>query len=318
MPSKVLIAGAGQLGSRYLQGLAGVSQPLIIYVQDISPVSLQRATSRWLEVVKEGSLHKVIFSDNFAGLPQAMDIAIVATAADVRPRVVESIARAAAVQYWIVEKVLAQSVQAVAEIEAAIGNARGAWVNTPRRVIEWHQQIKSELCAATAIQLVVSGGMWGLACNAVHFLDFVQWCTGETLEQIDTSELETAWFEGKRVGFWEVLGTLTATFSGGSVAKLCAGKSKEAYRIQIHESQCSWTIEESIGRAVRSDGREIPGRLSLQSQMTAGLVESLLDTGRCGLPTLAESAELHRVFLEGMLAHWNEHMDQRAAEVPIT
>ena len=43
----ILIAGAGQLGSRYLQGLANCQNTLDIYVQDISKQSLQIAKQRW-------------------------------------------------------------------------------------------------------------------------------------------------------------------------------------------------------------------------------------------------------------------------------
>lgn len=290
----------------------------MIYVQDISAKSLQRAESRWLEVAWEGSLHEVAFCEDFAALPQKIDIAIVATAADVRPTVVQGIARATAVQYWILEKVLAQGEQAIAGMEAEVSNAKGAWVNTPRRVIDWYQQIKSRLYATTPIELVVTGGTWGLACNAVHFLDLIQWWTGERLKQIDTSELQPQWFESKRPGYWEVLGTLVAQLSGGSVARLSVSEGAEPIKLQIRESRYEWTIEESAGKAVRSDGLEVPGRLSLQSQMTAGLVESLLDTGNCGLPTFAESAEFHRIFLRGLLEHWNRWMNHRVSAVPIT
>ena len=49
MSATILIAGAGQLGSRYLQGLANCQNTLDIYVQDISKQSLQIAKQRWEE-----------------------------------------------------------------------------------------------------------------------------------------------------------------------------------------------------------------------------------------------------------------------------
>ena len=42
MSNNLLIAGAGQLGSRYLQGLALFDKPLNIWVYDISEASLER------------------------------------------------------------------------------------------------------------------------------------------------------------------------------------------------------------------------------------------------------------------------------------
>ena len=50
MSATILIAGAGQLGSRYLQGLANCRNTLDIYVQDISKHSLQIVKQRWEQV----------------------------------------------------------------------------------------------------------------------------------------------------------------------------------------------------------------------------------------------------------------------------
>ena len=50
MSAAILIAGAGQLGSRYLQGMANCRNTLDIYVQDISEQSLQIAKQCWEQV----------------------------------------------------------------------------------------------------------------------------------------------------------------------------------------------------------------------------------------------------------------------------
>ena len=318
MPSDVLIAGAGQLGSRYLQGLARVARPLSVYVQDVSAESLSRAEARWRDVVGEDARHRVVFTETFSDLPEATDIAIVATTADVRPSVVEHVSRKTDVRFWVLEKVLAQSQKGLSKLGAAVRGSDGTWVNTPRRMIEWHKQIKSELNGSSPIELTVTGGMWGLACNTVHFLDLLQWWTGEELLQIDTTGLDPKWIESKRAGNWEVLGSLDASFAGGSVAKVEAVDNTLPTRLGIRAESCSWTIDESSGTATRVDGREILGRLSLQSELTSHLVESLLQTGRCELPTLDEATAVHQVFLESMLAHWRTHMDPEAVSVPIT
>lgn len=318
MSSKVLITGAGQLGSRYLQGLARVSRPLTIYVQDVSLDSLQRAEARWREVIHNETPHQVLFIETYADLPTSIDIVIVATVANVRSQVVLNIARSTEVQYWVLEKVLAQNEQAITEMQAVVKNAKGAWVNKPMRIMEWHQAIKSQIDLAGALKFSVRGGAWGLACNAVHYLDLLSWWAGEELQRIDTKGLEQKWIASKRLGFWEVNGTLSASYSRGTVATLLVDETSQPLIIRIEEDNLSWVIHEADGIAVRSDGLEILGRFSFQSELTAGLVESLLDAGKCGLPTFAESAELHRVFLSGMLAHWNRHMRRQDVSLPIT
>ena len=52
MSATILITGAGQLGSRYLQGLTNCKETLDIYVNDISERSLQIAKQRWEQVDK--------------------------------------------------------------------------------------------------------------------------------------------------------------------------------------------------------------------------------------------------------------------------
>ena len=62
MSAAILIAGTGQLGSRYLQGMANCRNTLDIYVQDISEQSLQIAKQRWEQVVK------TVYQDNDSGM----------------------------------------------------------------------------------------------------------------------------------------------------------------------------------------------------------------------------------------------------------
>ena len=50
MSATILIAGAGQLGSRYLHGMANCRNILDIYVHDIYKQSLQIAKQRWEQV----------------------------------------------------------------------------------------------------------------------------------------------------------------------------------------------------------------------------------------------------------------------------
>lgn len=316
--ASILIAGAGQLGSRYLQGLAKCRPPLAVWVQDIHEASLVRAKQRWEEVLGSETRHAVSFHASFESLPRQFDIAIVSTNADVRPRVVGKIANHSAVRFWILEKVLAQSESGLDEIQVHVGGGSGAWVNTLRRMLPWHQQIKSRLGLEHPLILNVDGGKWGLACNAVHFLDLLAWWTGETLQEVNTDRLSEHWFEGKRPGNWEVLGTLDARFSGGSRALLCAGEGEARYSMTVNDRDRSWRVDEEEGIARRSDGIEIPGRIPYQSEISADLVETILESGRCDLPTLVESAAIHRVFIHGMQEHWKRMVDPAATSVPIT
>jgi len=314
----VLVSGAGQLGSRYLQGLAKCRLPLRIFVQDSSPDSLERAALRWNEVAGPQQIHELSFHSSIEELPRQLDLAIVATTADSRPQVVGEIAAHAGVRFWVLEKVLAQSEAGLDQIVSCIGDGSRAWVNTPRRMMLWHRQIKAGLGLDHPMTLRVQGGAWGLACNAVHFLDLLAWWTGETLQTVNTERLAVHWFESKRRGSWEVAGTLEAKFSGGSCALLSAAEIVEPAFLEATDGRRTWLIREGDGLASRSDGLEIPGRVAFQSEMSAPLAESILEGRGCDLPTLDESVALHRVFIGSMLEHWRRAADSGATAVPIT
>ena len=315
--ANILISGAGQLGSRHLQGLAKCHLPLRIYVQDIYEESLSRAEQRWNEVLGPETHHDVSFHTSFESLPRQLDIAIVATTAEVRPKMVGEIANLVTVRFWVLEKVLAQNESGLDEIVSHTRNSMGAWVNTPRRMMPWHQQIKTQLNLNHPMTLKVEGA-WELACNAIHLLDLFAWWTGEKLQMVNTDHLAPHWFESKRQGSWEISGILEARFSRGSRALLSAEEGIAPLSMEVSDGQLSWLIKETEYLATRSDGMKIPGRVVYQSEMSGTLVASILEGGYCDLPTLEESVALHRVFIRSMLEHWKQVGNHAATSVPIT
>ena len=142
MPAIILISGAGQLGSRYLQGMVNCNSPLRIYVHDCHENSLSLAKQRWDEAANLNNIHKVSYHTSLQGLPRLIDIAIVSTTADVRATVVENISKKIDVNYWVLEKVLAQNEYDLDKLISNINIKSTAWVNTPRRMMSWHKKIK--------------------------------------------------------------------------------------------------------------------------------------------------------------------------------
>jgi len=314
----VLLLGAGQLGSRYLQGLASIDRQLIITVVDPSTASLDVARQR-LGQVSPASSHEVQFTTSLDEVPKQLDLALVVTPAHCRPDVVAAIKARYEVNAWILEKVLAQSSQQVEQIENALDVQSQVWVNTPRRLMPWHQAIKEQLLASgpTALRVRMAGGHWGLGCNAIHFIDLVSWWTAASVVGVDGRGLGN-WHPSKRSGFQEVFGTLVVNFRDGSSLELSCNQSDAPPRIEVETPEGIWQIEEVAGKAVGPSGQEIAGQLSFQSALTAPLVEQILTAGRCELPRLADSAAQHRPFLDALLQHWNHSQSCQDQAVPIT
>ena len=73
MGYKVLIAGAGQIGSRYLQGMVKFSEPLTIWVYDISPSALAKIKIVWDEACVH-ERHQLVPIKNLRELPETIDL----------------------------------------------------------------------------------------------------------------------------------------------------------------------------------------------------------------------------------------------------
>jgi hypothetical protein len=315
MSRKILIAGAGQLGSRYLQGLAPYSQPLEIWVYDISVDSLERAAQRWKDC--GDNIHQVQFILSLEGIPREIDIAIVPSTSDVRSSLVAKISSLSIVRYWILEKVLAQSISEIEDIILDTSKSEGAWVNTPMYLWSLYSNLRVSHIKPNPIKAKITGVL-GLICNAIHYIDLIaRWNKSEVIS-VNTSGLHPNWLPAKRKGFFETRGTMTVYFSDGSILSMEGHEQSDNYMVEIEAGDGLWHVYESEGRAKCMDGRLIEGDVLYQSQQTSMMLEDLFEKGSCSLPTLDESAQQHKIFIDAMISHWNEHMVMKTDRLPIT
>jgi hypothetical protein len=316
--SSFLLIGAGQLGSRYLQGLVALEDRFSITVVDPSEVSLAVAKER-LALVHPASAHSVRFSTSLDDVPQQLELALVVTPAHCRARVVSELATRHQVKAWILEKVLAQSCEQLDQIEQALVGNRQVWVNTPRRLMAWHKAIRTQLLTdgPAPLQVRISGGSWGLACNAIHFIDLVAWWSEALVQAVNATGLGD-WVLSKRVGFQEISGSLQVIYTDGSQLSLCCHAGSEPLQISVESPEGEWLIEESAGRVMGPGGQQLQGELEFQSVLMAPLVMQILEKEHCDLPSLEESISQHRPFLASLLKHWNERQGCQSSTVPIT
>ena len=316
---EVLLVGAGQLGSRYLQGLIASKFGLRITVVDVSQKALEIAKSRWIAAGGEESQHQVRWLDSLPQNMHRVDVALIVTPSIGRANLVKRIANSSEVRYWILEKVLAVSSRELKIIQSALVSSDGAWVNTPRRMMAWHRSLRDVFASSCPLEISYSAGLWGLACNSIHFIDLVAWWSGESLESVDIDGLDHLWYKSKREGYAEVTGGIVCTFTGGTKLYLNSKQGANPQPIQVKLSDgIIWQIDETAGTAISSNGGQIDGCIELQSQLTARLIDTILTLGKSLLPTFDESSAMHAIFLDAMLAHWNLSQHCNDDLVPIT
>ena len=56
--------------------------------------------------------------------------------------------------------------------------------------MDWYKKLKNKFYDLTPLKVEMRGGLWGLACNSIHFIDLISWWTGENVISIDSKKLD--------------------------------------------------------------------------------------------------------------------------------
>ena len=317
MNKRILIIGAGQLGSRYLQGIMNYQVSLDIYVYDILETSLKNAKERHLEVYNP--IHNVIFANSFSNFPTNFDLCIVSTTARDRVELIKIFSEKFVINYWILEKVLAQNNDQLDQIERILESSN-AWVNTPYRIMKWYKEIKKHINPTSIFQCEVIGGKsFGLMCNAIHFIDLIDWFFNRDIDFVNSSTLDNSWHCSKRNGFWDIYGALEINYVDRSslIFKIDSINELDVI-IKIKINSDLIEIHKSKGFVLINDKKCLFGGDEMQSEMTAGVIQEIFTKKSSSLTSLSRSVYLHKFLLNEMLIHWNNANKKIYLSLPIT
>lgn len=323
---KVLIVGAGQLGSRHLQSLSDLPKSSVISVVDPSLESLHLARERYDEVIKFESTEDVEYCTAYSELKNTdFDVCVVATGASNRFEIIKSVMQSCSVRHFILEKVLFQSSELVDQASSFFDSSTSSfWVNCPRRVFPVYKNIISLLAGQRNIHMNVSGIDWGLACNSIHFIDLWSAISRELNHQVKLNVPSGACVEGKRPGYKEFYGEVSGFSADSSFSLKCLPEgvvggallvqvTTDEYEIEVNETTRICTITKD-GSLIRSDEIVMP----YQSELTSGLIMNLIESGSCTLTPYHESAVLHKPMLLSFLKFFNQSLSTDITECPIT
>lgn len=321
---KLLIVGAGQLGSRHLQGLVKLPGGNKIYIIDPSEDALGNAHIRANEIQHS---HDIYFFQNWSELPNSFDLAIVATNSIIRERITRQLLESFHVTFLILEKVLFPNLTAYHQIaELLEKNQTPCWVNHPRRMFEHYQQAKQNLLPNVPTTFQAVGGNWGLGCNGLHLLDIFSYLDGSKLLSINTDFLDDVIHTSKREGYIEFTGTIFGEFSSGSTFQITSWVGTPSpITVTIFQSNTRYVIQESGTPQVirlchdsnyKSEIQEFTALY--QSTLTTNLAAQLFETMKCDLPRFDESRLIHEKFIAALLSKYNQLTNRENTICPIT
>ena len=319
----ILILGAGQLGSRHLQALSYLSIESKIFVCDISNESLFITKSRFLEMPSNPNIVSVEYLNSIVSISSEIDLAIIATSADIRFEITSKLLRHITVKNIVFEKILFQKLRHYDEMQNILTNKNvKAWVNCPRRMYPYYKEIKNQINKKN-VAISIIGGHWGLGCNAIHYIDLFSFLTANADIQCFSNLLNKDYMPSKRKNFIEITGCLSVKNSDESIMNLVSLHNSNVpdlvtiisdnVRFDIYESKVE-VIKTSFDSSVSKENYEV----LYQSKLSNIFAEEILLKGTCDLTDFETSSILHKEFIQCVLDHINEYSDIKTDICNIT
>ena len=320
---QIAVIGAGQLGSRHLQGLVRLGLPCEIHVVDPSVTSLDMARQRAGEV-SAGAVHSLHFHNQIEALPPLLEHAVIATAADVRLSVLRALLQGRTVHNILLEKVLFQRQSDYAEAAELLQQAGNrAWVNCPRRVFPIYEMLRTFFRDDPLLHVDVRGGNWGLGCNSIHFIDIIANFTGGSVHSISTALLDEDLIDSKRAGFKEFTGTLLGRCGNTSFSFTAQRNSQAPLLLTLRGGSRSCIIDENAGRAFLCDPldsgwRTVEFRVPMLSELATAVTQRILQHASSALTPYALSVSYHLPLIQALGNHAKGHIIGANDICPIT
>ena len=322
---KIAIIGCGQIGSRHLQGLLKIDFPILIDVVDSSEESIKLAKYRAAEIDSIFNSDNVRYFSSITEVEDDIDLCIIATSAKIRLKVLKQLLTLKKVKYLVLEKVLFQSIDEYVIAQKLLDFYKvKCWVNFPMPMYEVYKNIKSKIGHNEVITYRVVGGEWGIACNAIHFIDHMAFLSNQKNFLYDHSGI-TSIIESKRKGFVEFVGTLIGRLPNGSEIFLHSrGGSNAPYKIEILTDKYSWIIDEVSGNMVESSKTENWQehvniyKIPFQSELSNKFAAQILLEGNCDLKSYFDSKILHQGLIRSFLDLYNSKKNLNVKSCPIT
>ena len=277
---RICIVGVGNIGMRYVQGITGKYPDAVLFLVD-NPVRLKEIEKLQLGHVK-----------TFTALEEVnkpVDIFVVATSCEPRLAIYKQCLDLDP-QYIILEKYLFKSRE---EFEECLSLTR-----VPTFVNQWMYGSKTFDCLfereARSVELTGSG--WGLACNAVHWIDVFKRHMNITHLQVGSDTTVTEVFPSKRDGYEEIFGELV--FVDRDSDKTIRLTDRQDVKI-VNKQKIKVDGKDYIFDYSKiMEDEKVLSHFPYFSSQIGGIVGEIMGKGSCCLPLLEESISQHLLIEE--------------------
>ncbi len=292
----VLLVGAGQLGSRHLQGLRSLPNLSNILVVEPFEQSRNLAMQRFTEVGFPKQVELDFF--DFEDVGMGADAAIISTTSAGRIGVLEKCLELGVLNV-LCEKVLFQSEN---QLKSAIALQKkfnaNIHVNHIYRRIEAFGELR-DLCNAKKVDMNVHVGGVGMGCNLIHFLDLFSFITGSEIAELKVETYKPI-VQSKREGYVDFGGLAVAhsETEDRCTVHYDSRIDEHAPVISFHAGEKKVVFDENSGKILNLDflGSEMEMQSPRVSELT-GKILMEIEAGQTNMPTLAQCYQANLLML---------------------
>lgn len=306
----VAVIGCGNIGSRCLQAIAGLGPNVTAYAVEPFEAAIAIARKRYEEVASKES-PPISYLSEIKELPREINLALIATCADIRLSVASALLDHASVQHLILEKFLFQRFSEYQEMAHLIDtNAVSCSVNLVRRSWPGYQSLRNLFVDGEPVEMHVTGKDFRLASNAIHLLDLYAYISGQHVDALDGSGLTGSSASSHRQDYREVYGTLRGqTENGGNLSLSSYASGEVPFTVQFSSPSVHCIVHEGEGRmriaGAGTGGKwnDLPFQGLYMSEM-APVFAALLNGQPCALPVFSDTAPDHIALIEVLNRYW--------------
>lgn len=298
----VALIGCGNIGFRHLQALTSGAEPATVIVVEPNVAAHERINEHIAQTAGSSSKDVTLVAE-LPAAPQTFDLVVVATTTDARRAAVDALLDRHDVKVLILEKVLFPTIGDLGDVGRRLATQGvTGFVNCGRRTFPGYVALRHDLADEQINRIDVRGNRFGLASNAVHFLDLAEFLTGAGVVSVSASGLQPGSVPSKRPGSVEVFGTLSSELSDGSRIDIdCRDEDPISVGVTIETDKRTVFVDETAAKLTAGG---VTRDFAWQTvSATTWIYDDALRSGDCDLTPYADSARQHRAYLTALRPH---------------
>ncbi len=305
-----LISGFGGIGYRHLQGILNYRFNGNIFVYDIN---INRYDEGLLKLKNDFNTldfkERIKFINSYEDIKEKVFLLILSGPSNGRLNEYKKIISKIDVKFTIVEKLIENNIQDLAEFINLSKNAN-IFVNTPRRLWPFYKNtIFNEINSLERI--TIKGSHLNPISNSIHFFDLLFFLLNIYPKEIISISKDIKLFETKRTGYFDVFGKISWIMSNGIIVDF---KSFETSLEPISINVITKDSEFEILEVEKTSSKLI----LLQSTISNMLLGSLHKFNKCNLPKLKDVGFIHKIYTENTLDFFRNYYDENIKSLPST